>query len=83
MSIELSDKKLEDSWSKSFFSGSFLNTSNSCSVKYPRGDKLFLSRFVLSNSHVILLAPFRVFSVVPSSVPKADDLSIASQSWTS
>jgi hypothetical protein len=36
---------------------------------------------VLSNSHVISLAPFRVSGVVPSPLPKADSLSIASQSW--
>jgi hypothetical protein len=41
----------------------------------------FLSRLVLSISHVITLAPFRVSSVDPSSLPKADSLSIANQSW--
>jgi hypothetical protein len=38
---------------------------------------------VLSNSHVILLAPFCVLGVVTSPVPKADSLSKASQSWAS
>jgi hypothetical protein len=37
---------------------------------------------VLSISHVITLAPFRVSSVDPSPLPKADSLSIANQSWT-
>jgi hypothetical protein len=32
-------------------------------------------------SHVITLVPFRVSSVDPSPVPKADRLSIANQSW--
>jgi hypothetical protein len=76
-------KKLEESWSKSFSSGSFLNTPTRCSMKCPRGDKLFLSRVLSLISYVVFLAPFRVFGVVPSPVPKADSLSIASRSWVS
>jgi hypothetical protein len=34
-------EKLEDSWSKLFSGGSFSNTPTKCSVKCPRGDKLF------------------------------------------
>jgi hypothetical protein len=37
-------KSLEDLWSKLFSRSSFSNTLTKCSVKCPRGDKLFLSR---------------------------------------
>jgi hypothetical protein len=36
-----------------------------------------------SISRVIVVAPFCVFAVVPSPVPKVDSLSIASRSWPS
>jgi hypothetical protein len=37
-------ESLEDLWSKLFSRSSFSNTPTKCSVKCPRGDKLFLSR---------------------------------------
>jgi hypothetical protein len=41
MILELSDKKIESSWFKSFFHSDFLNASIRCSVKYLCGYKLF------------------------------------------
>jgi hypothetical protein len=37
-------ESLEDLWSKLFFRSSFSNTPTKCSVKWLKGDKLFLSR---------------------------------------
>jgi hypothetical protein len=37
-------ESLEDLWSKLLSRSSFLNTPTKCSVKCPRGDKLFLSQ---------------------------------------
>jgi hypothetical protein len=74
-------KRLKDLWFKLLSRGNFLNTPTRCSVKCLRGYKtVFLSRFLSSISHVILLALFRVFAAVPSPVPKADSLSIVRRS---
>jgi hypothetical protein len=72
--VLLSDRieSIEYLWSKSFSRGSFPNTPTSCSVKYLRGYKLFLTRFFSSISHKALLAPFRVSAVVPSLVLRTD-----------
>jgi hypothetical protein len=42
-----------------------------------------LIRFLLSISHVVLLAPFRVSVVLPNPVPRADSSAIAVRSWPS
>jgi hypothetical protein len=71
-------ESLENLWSQLFSGGSFSNTPSKCSVKFPRGDKLFSESIGVVD---LSLAPFRVSSVDPSSLPKADSLSIANQSW--
>jgi hypothetical protein len=72
-------ESLEVLWSKLFSEGSFSNTPFKCSVKCPRGDKLFSESFWvvgLSHDHTSTIP-----CVDPSLLSKADSSSIANQSW--
>jgi hypothetical protein len=74
------DESLENLWSKLFSGGSFSYTTSKCSVKCPRGDKLSSGSIGVVDPTRDHRAPVLVSSVDPSSLPKADSLSIANQS---
>jgi hypothetical protein len=79
--LELPDKKLEGLTFNLLSRSDFLNLSTRCSVKCPRGYKLFFDPILIVDLACSLISTLPCFAAVPSPVLKADSLFIAWWSW--